>query len=52
MWACANQGVPLQGGEEAAGLLDRSGLQVQFPEIIDLKLDVKSRLQVQFPEFT
>ena len=29
MWSGANQGVPLQGGEEAAGLLDGPGLQVQ-----------------------
>ena len=29
MWPGANQGVPVQGGEEAAGLLDGPGLQVQ-----------------------
>ena len=29
MWRGAHQGVPLQGGEEAAGLLDGPGLQVQ-----------------------
>ena len=29
MWPGAHQGVPLQGGEEAASLLDGPGLQVQ-----------------------
>ena len=35
MWVGANEGVPLQGGEEAAGLLDGPGLQVRkpFPEL-------------------
>ena len=29
MWSGANEGVPLEGGEEAARVLDRPGLQVQ-----------------------
>ena len=36
MWAGAHQGVPVQGGEEAAGLLDGPGLQVrrQFQNLL------------------
>ena len=30
MWSGAHQGVPVQGGEEAAGLLDGPGLQVRL----------------------
>ena len=29
MWPGAHQGVPVEGGEEAAGLLDGPGLQVR-----------------------
>ena len=29
MWSGANEGVPLEGGEEAARVLDRPGLQVE-----------------------
>lgn len=41
MWAGAHQGVPVQGGEEAAGLLDGPGLQVRrhFQNLHNMSID-------------
>ena len=43
MWPGANQGVPVQGGEEAAGLLDGPRLQVQrnFQNLLNPSINVE-----------